>query len=113
MATTVKITNNSRYKDTLLYAGSDGPEFGLYAAPSEFLAPASDDVLHIVQANEVGFLDRLAERYYGAGNETLWWAIAQLNAIVDAELEMFAGMTLRIPVRTRVFAFTSRAGLGA
>lgn len=113
MATTVSITNNSRYKDTLVYAGDAGPEFGLYAGPSEFLLPADEDVLHVVQANEVGFLDKLSERYYGSGNEAMWWAIAQLNAITDPELEMFAGMTIRIPIRTRLFAFVSRVGLGA
>jgi len=113
MDTTVSVSNDSRYKDTFVYAGDVSPEFGLYALPEAFAKASEDDRLHVVQSNEVGFLDKIAERHYGSGNETFWWAIAQLNAITDPELEMYAGMTLRIPGLSRVFAFSSRVGLGA
>lgn len=112
MAGFVEVTNRSRYKDTFAFAGDRGPEFGLIELPEEFQANTIDERVHRVVAAEVGFLDILATRYYGPGYETFWWIIAQANGIIDPAQEMFPGMALRIPRRSRIVDFTSRVGKG-
>ena len=112
MASEIVLSSLSRYKDTSVYAGDRGPEFGLMEAPLEFLTATENYKQHRVQQHEVGFLDMLAARYFGQGNEQLWWAIALANNMSDPEIEMFSGQVLVIPPRERVTAFVSRLGNG-
>ena len=112
MAGFIEVSNRSRYKDTLVFSGDRGPEFGLCALPREFSENDIGERTHLVAAVEVGFLDLIAARYYGPGNEILWWSLAQVNNIIDPAQDMFPGMALRIPQRSRIVDFTSRVGEG-
>jgi hypothetical protein len=108
--TTINFPNTTRYKDTSMYTGDRGNEFGLMEIPSEFQEPTSDYKQHRVRQDEIGFLDIIAVRYYGNGMEELWWIIALVNDMIDYEQEMFVGQVLLIPPREKVIAFLSRLG---
>lgn len=103
----------SRYKDTPVYDEGGALEFELWAAPPEFGDQGTAGRTHRVTQHEVGFLDIIAVRYFGRGFESAWWAIAQANGIIDPEREMFAGMALIIPPKSRVTQYLSRPGNGA
>jgi len=107
--TTIAIRSDSRYKDTPVYATDDGkPFFSLLEPPEEFTVRQSDFQFHRVASHEIGFLDQLAVRYYGPGEENLWWAIALANNILDPELEMFTGQVLTVPSRRVALTFIGR-----
>ncbi len=113
MATTLRISNFSTYKDTKVYTDplDHTPVFALMEAPPEFTdVDEGTGTAHTVAVHEIGFLDALAVRYYGPGYERLWRVIAIANAMVDPEREMYAGQTIVIPSRTSVLRFLSRAG---
>ncbi len=110
MGETIGIAAGSRYKDTPLYAAPDGqPEFALMEPPVEFATEQEVFQIHRVARNEIGFLDLLAVKYYGQGQEDLWWTIAWANGIVDPEKDMAVGQVLVIPARSTVLDFVSRA----
>lgn len=110
MGDVIGIAADSRYKDTPLYTAPDGqPEFALMEPPVEFSTEQTSFQVHRVARNEIGFLDVLAVRYYGQGQERLWWAIALANALVDPERDMYVGQVLVIPSRSRINSFISRA----
>lgn len=71
----------------------------------QFYAGSSDWTVHTVQAHEVGFLDKIAYKYYGAGSEDLWWVIGYANEIIYPDLEMTAGQRLQIPSYDAVLSF--------
>lgn len=108
MAATIDLPQASRYKDTPLFSGTRGPEFGLMEPPAEATQVSPDYTTHRVRSHEVGFLDILAVRYYGLGNERLWWFLALSNAIIDTESEMFVGQELLIPPRSLALQFRTR-----
>jgi nucleoid-associated protein YgaU len=108
VADVIGIPSGSRYKDTPVYDSADGPVFALMEPPEEFVRPQSSFQFHRVKRSEIGFLDLLASRYYGQGQEDLWWAIALANAMVDPEKDMYVGQVLVIPDRTTVLDFVSR-----
>ena len=108
---TVQLPKFSRYKDTPVFNGTRGPEFGLWEPPPEAYAEDRAYRVHRIQQREVGFLDMIAVRYYGLGNEALWWFIAQANAILDPEKEMRVGGTLVIPPRNLAIQFRTRSTL--
>lgn len=110
MAEILMVRSDSRYKDTPVFAGPRGLEFGLWVAPAEFDGAGTDDTTYTVGMADVGFLDRVAVNCWGAGYEGMWWAIAQANGVIDPEAEMVAGMVLRVPARSRLMAFSGRAG---
>jgi hypothetical protein len=112
-SSTLTLPANTRYKDTPMYVGDRGNEFGLMEVPSEFQEPTSDYKQHRVRQDEIGFLDIIAVRYYGDGMEELWWVIALANDLLDYEMEMFVGQVLLIPPREKVVAFLSRLGANA
>lgn len=91
-------TSSSRYRRTPLL-NEDGLYFyGPYIPPTEFdQAYPSGTITHLVSIQEVGFLDKIAVRYYGPGNEGLWWAICRVNGIIDVETDMWPGLKLTIP----------------
>lgn len=105
------VAQTDHYKDTDAFTGPRGPEFGLYRTPEEYEEERDDYQVHIVAASELGFLDILAVRYFGEGNETAWRAIAIANAMIDPEVEMFVGQRLLIPPRSLVIQFESRQGI--
>jgi hypothetical protein len=109
---TLALSNYSRYKDTAVYADADATRFALWEPPAEFTDPALGWQIHRVAQNEVGFLDMLAAQYYGQGFEQMWWVIAQANALLDPEREMYPGMVLVIPPRAAVQQFLARLGDG-
>jgi nucleoid-associated protein YgaU len=99
---------STRYKDTAAYATTEGAKFALWEPPPEFTEPSEDARLHSVRKHEVGFLDLLARRYYGDGYESMWWAIALANAIIDPEIDMKPGDVLVIPPRSAVLSYLAR-----
>jgi hypothetical protein len=100
----------SRYKDTNNENTSEGTVLSLWVPPVEFQTVKDNWGTHTVRQHEVGFLDILAARYFGAGMEQLWWVIAQANGIVDPDVDMYPGQRLRIPSRDEVMTFVSRSG---
>lgn len=62
------------------------------------------DAFHQVSAGEEGIrgLGIIAARYYGRAD--LWWVIAEANDILLPTKDVEAGLTLRIPNKTNVFA---------
>lgn len=111
--TTLRLAPDSRYKDTNAYSVETEVEFALWEPPAEFTDPDAGSRLHRVGQHEIGFLDKIAVDEWGAGYEPFWWAIAQANAIIDPETEMYAGMVLTIPPRSLVVAYRARAGLAS
>lgn len=109
MADTVDLPKASRYKDTPVFEGTRGPEFGLWSPPNEAYDEDRAYRVHRIQQREVGFLDQIAVRYYGPGNEILWWFIAQSNAMLDPEKEMRVGNTIIIPPRNLAITFRTRS----
>ena len=113
------LSNRSRYKLTGIFINTeldprvddrneDGLEFGLLSVLDDFLELGTQVRTHIVAAGDIGFLDRIATRFYGAGFEDFWWAIAYANGIVDPDAEMFTGQNLIIPSREAITAFLAR-----
>jgi hypothetical protein len=86
----------------------NGLEFGLMSTLADFEDLGSDFQIHRVRANEIGFLDQIAVRYYGAGFEELWWVVAYANRLLDPEEDMYAGQELIIPGRTALTTFLTR-----
>ena len=98
----------SRYKTTKVFSGSSGYELGLMAVLEDFYSVGTDYLTHVVVSQDIGFLDRIAVRFYGPGFEWAWWVIAYANALADPDLEMFEGQRLVIPPRTAVQRFLNR-----
>lgn len=98
--TSINSAPTSRFRDTALYRSQDNGTYfyGPYAPPVEFdKVYANATITHTVASHEIGFLDKIAVRYYGAGNEAMWWAICRLNGIVDVESDVWAGRKLTVP----------------
>jgi len=110
MARYLNLRTDSRYKDTPVYDRGGLLEFALWEPPKEFQTVSANAILHTVSAFEIGELDLIAVNYYGPGYESAWWVIAQVNAIIDAETEMYPGMTLYIPPLADVIQFQAREG---
>ena len=110
----IDLPQASRYKDTPLFLDPDEeqPVFALQEPPAEF-NDTTDFAVHRVRSREIGFLDQVAVRHYGVGNEILWWSIASANGMIDPENEMFAGQEIFVPPRAAAVQFVSRAGLSA
>jgi hypothetical protein len=115
----LSLSNRSRYKLTRVFINEevdprvegrneDGLEFGLLSVLDDFLELGTQVRTHKVAASDIGFLDRLAVKFYGAGFEDFWWAIAYVNNIADPDEEMFIGQTLTIPPREAVTTFLAR-----
>jgi hypothetical protein len=113
MADTLDLPQASRYKDTPVFTGTRGPEFGLMESPVEAVQEDSAYRTHRVRSHEVGFLDLIAVRHYGMGTEPLWWFLALSNAIIDPEIDMFVGQELLIPPKRLVDQFRTRSSLRA
>jgi hypothetical protein len=107
---TVTISTSSRYKDTPVYVQGGEPEFALWEPPPEFSGIKKGYRTHLVKSHEVGFLDIIAVTYYGPGSEHLWWVIAQTNALIDIDRDMFPGQILYIPSQAAVLKFKARRG---
>lgn len=104
---------SSRYKDTPVYDEGGNVEFALWTPPEEFITTDRRARLHRVSQPEIGFLDMVAAREWGEGYEQFWWVIAQANALIDPETEMYAGMVLVIPPRSTLVAYRARVGNAA
>lgn len=100
----------SRYKDTIVHSDNGDFLYGPWRAPEEFQTVGLSWKRHMVKQSEVGFLDILAVKYFGDGQDELWWVIAQANGIVDTETDMYPGQVLNIPPRALVDQFIARSG---
>jgi len=117
------LSNRSRYKLTRLFVNAktdprivgrneDGLEFGLLSVLDDFLALGTDVRTYKVRSGDIGFLDQISVKFYGAGFEDFWWVIAYANGIADPDADMFVGQNLVIPPRETVTAFLSRKPTG-
>lgn len=113
------LSNRSRYKLTRIFINAetdpridgrneDGLEFGLLSVLDDFLELGTQVRTHTVSAGDIGFLDRIAVKFYGAGFEDFWWVLAYANGIADPDEEMFVGQSLTIPSREAVTTFLAR-----
>lgn len=109
MADFVDLPKASRYKDTPLFQGTRGLEFGLMVPPPEAFEPDEQYSVHRVRRFEVGFLDKLSVLHYGDGNEILFWFVQLSNAMLDAEKEMKPGDELLIAPRALALQFRTRS----
>lgn len=107
-----QVDSNSRYKLTPLFTsartGKRGLEYGLLTTLSDFTKTGRSFRIHRVRTAEIGFLDRIAVDFYGAGFEWAWWVLAYTNGITDPEVDMREGMELVIPDRSAIQSFLSR-----
>ena len=97
MATTrVRIAQNSvlRFSEVVEL---DGVTFWKPIKLPAFEADPSD-VLYQVQS--VDRIDNLAKRFYG--DDRLHWVLMWANDFVAPEVEMYKGLTIRIPSRDRM-----------
>ncbi len=108
---TVFLDRQSRYKDTPVFDDNDGvgPQLGLFVVPAEFQTVGTGWRTHIVRQGEVGFLDLLSARYFGAGFEKMWTVIATVNNIIDPETDMYPGQRLVIPPASLAGTFANRS----
>jgi len=100
---------NSRYKTTKVYEGERGRELGLMEVLPDLSIIGGEFRTYVVRSLDIGFLDRIAVLFFGAGYEWAWWAIAYVNNMVDPDQEMFVGQRLTIPPREALQRFLSRA----
>lgn len=100
---------NSRYKLTKVYSGDRGRELGLMESLPDLFTLGSEFKTYVVRSTDIGFLDRIAVLFFGAGYEWAWWAIAYANNMVDPDQEMFVGQRLVIPPREALQRFLARA----
>ncbi len=98
----------SRYKTTKVFEGPRGLELGLLEVLDDFYIVGSTFRTYVVRSLDIGFLDRIAVQFYGAGFEWAWWVLAYANSMVDPDQEMFVGQRLVIPPRDSVQRFLSR-----
>jgi hypothetical protein len=99
----------SRYKTTKVYEGDRGRELALMEVLPDLYTLGSEFRTYVVRSPDIGFLDRIAVLFYGAGHEWAWWAIAYANNMVDPDQEMFVGQRLTIPPRDALQRFLARA----
>lgn len=112
---TLNVGVTSRYKLTRAFVDTErdrGVEFELMSVLEDFYTSGDAFRRHRVTSTEVGFLDKLAVRYFGPGSEGLWWAIAYANAILDPET-IPIGTELIIPSREAVRRFLARRPVAA
>ena len=62
--------------------------------------PAIGDEIYTVTLPLENRLDKISTLFYGT--PTLWWAIAQVNNLVDVLIGVPVGTQLRIPNRSRL-----------
>ena len=74
---------------------------GVWRAPT---IPTEDAVRHTVTSEDVGHIDLIAWRYYGDGNEHLWWVIAWVNRISNPITDMYIGQQILIPAENDIAA---------
>lgn len=93
----VPLTSLSMFSKTPVYDVNGVIVFGLQQPV--VLPAASDQIFTVVQGVE-NRLDKIAFRFYGTAK--LWWAIAQVNNLVDPFMDVPTGTQLRIPDRARL-----------
>ena len=102
MAEQLQLDKNSMFIRTPVYSVNGTIVFGLRR---EVVVPdPSDSVIEVTQTM-VGDLNTLSYELYGTTE--LWWAIAELNHILDPMTEVVAGLQLRVPNRDRLFNILS------
>jgi hypothetical protein len=100
MAVSVKkvpLTSLSMYSKTPVYDVNGVVVFGLQ---QPVVLPASSDQIYAVRQGSENRLDRISFSFYGTAK--LWWAIAQVNNLVDPMMDIPTGTQLRIPDRARL-----------
>lgn len=106
------ISSSSRYKDTELVSIDGQQMFGLFVLPEEFTGdPGTDPQVSYdtLGDGQSPFLDILAVRSYGPGNESLWWIIAAATGIIDPDRDIDSNTQCTIPSFDVVNAFRARA----
>jgi hypothetical protein len=89
------------FATTPIYQVGSSVVFGLRR--ESILPDPTDSVVQVTQAWE-GRLDLLSYELYGTVD--LWWAVAELNHLVDPFTEVVSGVQLRVPSRDRLLNLT-------
>lgn len=97
MTERVDLDKHSMFATTPIYRVNDTLVFGLRR--DSILPDDSDVMVKVLQAWE-SRLDLLSVEMYGTPH--LWWAIAELNHVIDPFTEITAGKELRIARRERL-----------
>lgn len=93
----VQLPSLSMFSKTPVYEVNGNVVFGLQ---QPVVLPAIGDEIFTVPLAIENRLDRISYKFYGTPN--LWWAIAQVNNLVDVFLDVPVGTHLRIPKRARL-----------
>jgi hypothetical protein len=93
----VQLTSLSMFSKTPVYEAGGDVVFGLQ---QPVVLPAAGDDIFTVTLGYQNRLDLISFRFYSTPN--LWWAIAQVNNLVDPFLDIPVNTSLRIPKRSRL-----------
>lgn len=93
----VQLPSLSMFSKTPVYDVGGTVVFGLQ---QPVVLPAVGDQIFTVSLPTENRLDLISHRFYGTPQ--LWWAIAQVNNLVDVFLDIPVGTQLRIPRRSRL-----------
>lgn len=93
----VQLPPLSMFSKTPVYDVSGNVVFGLQ---QPVILPAAGDEIFTVTLPIENRLDKVSYKFYGTPR--LWWAIAQVNNLVDPFLDLPVGTQLRIPKRARL-----------
>lgn len=103
---TISVPITSRFRYTRVFFTNGLYRYGTYVPPPSFeTVQAGNYSSYSVTASDIGFLDRIAVRFYGPGNESMWWALCRVNGIIDPEVDVWPGRKLKIPPREQVVQF--------
>jgi len=85
---------NTRYKETSVYADSDGIQF--FGTWKRLLVSDIQDYsIYVLSSEDIGRFDLLAYNYYG--DSSLSWVIMDFNGIVDPFFGFYVGQKIKIP----------------
>jgi hypothetical protein len=106
---TIRVSNRSRYKLAKVHLdAARGVVFGPMRAADQFYTLGSNYDVHRMPKRHVGFLDKVAADWYGAGNEDMWWTIAYANGVIDPETDVSSGQAIVIPTNELLTKFVMR-----
>lgn len=93
----VQFPSLSMFSKTPVYEVGENVVLGLQ---QPVVLPAVGDQIFTVNLPLENRLDLISYQFYGTPN--LWWAIAQVNNLVDPFMDIPVGTQLRIPRRNRL-----------
>ena len=98
---------NTRYTNGIVAENRTGKSFLVLRKSLKLEEDSTDTVIIVTQKYEKR-PDQLANDVYN--DDSLWWAIYEVNNIRDPFFDLKMGMILRIPSKTRVLEAISKLG---